>query len=74
MRQTSGNTDNERQGTEMSTKNTAEAFEDAQGYVIPPPRVSKEEEGVVEDASGYCNAASESSQQEGDNLYDVIQT
>ncbi|KAI0233427.1 hypothetical protein LSAT2_016312 [Lamellibrachia satsuma] len=73
MHQSTGKTDSERQGTEMSTQN-ADALEDAQGYVIPHPIVSEEEEGVVEDASGYYNVATESSQQEGDNPYDVIQT
>ncbi|KAI0239537.1 hypothetical protein LSAT2_009729 [Lamellibrachia satsuma] len=75
LRQSSGNAGKERQGMEMSSRyNTDEAVEDAHGYVIPPTKVPKEEGGVVDDASGYYNVASESRQPESHNVYDVIQT
>ncbi|KAI0222456.1 hypothetical protein LSAT2_026309 [Lamellibrachia satsuma] len=57
----------------IARRHVAEALEDAQGYVIPYPIVSEKEDDY-EDVSGCYNAASESCQQEGDNVYDVIQT
>ncbi|KAK2181248.1 hypothetical protein NP493_405g04038 [Ridgeia piscesae] len=68
IRQNKNNTDNQLQGTEMSpTQKGDEEYEDPQGYVIPPRR-SQEEEG------DYYNTTGETTQSDGPNVYDVIQT